>query len=58
MRKTNTEAPLGLLFSTTTSLLSPAHEAVGSERFALRCHSTTDGALHRQLRIASPDFHG
>jgi uncharacterized protein YjiS (DUF1127 family) len=28
MRNSNTASPLGLLFSTTTALVSPAHEAI------------------------------
>lgn len=56
MRNSNTEAPLGLLFSTTTALLSPAHEAVARTPLygaipPLTVRSTVSSALRRLISM-------
>lgn len=56
MRNSNTAAPLGLLFSTATALVSPAHEAVARTPLygaipPLTVRSTAVSAVHRLVSL-------
>ncbi len=57
MRNSNTTAPLGLLFSTATALVSPAHEAVARTPLygaipPLTVRYTVSSALRRLMTLA------